>query len=143
MCFFMYNRGKTCICDRLFLILPRSNISYYMKVIIGKNLSKLRSANNLTQQQVADCLGITRSAYSNYEDGVREAPMDVLLKSADLFGTDVHLLLERNEDVVDNMLVCAFRVDDMSADDLREILGFKRIVKNYMKIKRLFEDEKN
>ena len=114
-----------------------------MKVIIGKNLSKLRSANNLTQQQVADCLGITRSAYSNYEDGVREAPMDVLLKSADLFGTDVHLLLERNEDVVDNMLVCAFRVDDMSADDLREILGFKRIVKNYMKIKRLFEDEKN
>lgn len=127
----------------MFLILPQSNIGYYMKVIIGKNLSKLRSANNLTQQQVADCLGITRSAYSNYEDGVREAPMDVLLKSADLFGTDVHLLLERNEDVVDNMLVCAFRVDDMSADDLREILGFKRIVKNYMKIKRLFEDEKN
>ena len=127
----------------MFLILPQSNIGYYMKVIIGKNLSKLRSANNLTQQQVADCLGITRSAYSNYEDGVREAPMDVLLKSADLFGTDVHLLLERNEDVVDNMLVCAFRVDDMSADALREISYFKRIVKNYMKIKRLFEDEKN
>lgn len=114
-----------------------------MKTIIGKNLSKLRGANNLTQQQVADCLGITRSAYSNYEDGAREAPMDVLLRSADLFGCDVHLLLERNEEVVDNMLVCAFRVDELSSDDLNEILDFKRIVKNYMKIKRLYEDEKN
>lgn len=115
----------------------------YMKVIIGKNMSKLRAANNLTQQQVADYLGITRSAYSNYEDGVREAPMEVLLRSADLFGCDAHLLLERNEDVVDNMLVCAFRVDELSADDLHEISDFKRIVKNYMKIKRLFRDEKS
>ena len=115
----------------------------YMKVIIGKNMSKLRVANNLTQQQVADYLGITRSAYSNYEDGVREAPMEVLLRSADLFGCDAHLLLERNEDVVDNMLVCAFRVDELSADDLHEISDFKRIVKNYMKIKRLFRDEKS
>lgn len=114
-----------------------------MKTIIGKNLSKLRGANDLTQQQVADYLGVTRSAYSNYEDGAREAPMDVLLKSADLFGCDVRLLLERNEDVVDNMLVCAFRVDELSPVDLREISYFKRIVKNYMKIKRLYGDEKD
>lgn len=118
-------------------------ILVYMKAIIGKNLSMLRGANNLTQQQVADYLGITRSAYSNYEDGTREAPMEVLLRSADLFGCDVHLLLEENKDVVANMLVCAFRVDELSAEDMNEISYFKRIVKNYLKIKRLLEDEKD
>ena len=114
-----------------------------MKVIIGKNLSKLRKTNKLTQQQVADCLGITRSAYSNYEDGTREAPMDVLVGAADLFGCEVHLLIERNEDIVDNMLVSAFRIDELSVDDLHQISSFKKIVKNYIKIKRLLEDEKD
>lgn len=108
-------------------------------MIIGKNLAKLRGANKLTQQQVADCLAITRSAYSNYEEGTREAPMDVLVEAADLFGCEVHLLLERNEDVVDNMLVCAFRVEELSVADLHEISNFKKIVKNYIKIKRLLE----
>lgn len=114
-----------------------------MKVIIGKNLSKLRKANKLTQQQVADCLGITRSAYSNYEDGTREAPMAVLVSAADLFGCEARLLLERDEDIVDNMLVSAFRIDELSVDDLHQISSFKKIVKNYMKIKRLLEDEKD
>ena len=114
-----------------------------MKTIIGNNLSKLRSANNLTQKQVSEYLGITRSAYSNYEDGIREAPLDVLVKAADLFGCEAHLLLERDERVVDNMLVCAFRVDELSASDLNEISHFKQIVKNYMKMKRLLENEED
>ena len=38
-----------------------------MKTIIGKNLSKLRGANNLTQQQVADIMGLTQVKVSREE----------------------------------------------------------------------------
>ena len=41
----------------------------------------------MTQEQVAEFLGIGRSAYSNYEDGRREPPMDVLEKFANIMGT--------------------------------------------------------
>jgi transcriptional regulator with XRE-family HTH domain len=108
-----------------------------MNEIVGNNLKKLREANRFSQEQVASFLGINRSTYSNYESGDREAPLEVLEKASDLFGCELHLLFEENESVVDNMLVCAFRVDDLSASDMKEVASFKNIVKNYLKIKRL------
>lgn len=108
-----------------------------MNEIVGNNLKKLREANRFSQEQVASFMGINRSTYSNYESGDREAPLDVLEKASDLFGCELHLLFEENESMVDNMLVCAFRVDDLSASDMKEVASFKNIVKKYLKIKQL------
>ena len=44
----------------------------------GFRLKELRIENSLTQQQVAKIMSITRSAYSNYENGLRMPEMETL-----------------------------------------------------------------
>lgn len=109
-----------------------------MNKIIAQNLKALRNYNRFTQDQVADFLGLNnRSTYSNYESGDREAPLDILEKCADLYGCDLSLLFEENESSTREMLVCAFRVDDIEPSDMQEIATFKNIVKSYMKLNTL------
>lgn len=108
-----------------------------MNKIISQNLCKFRKANNFTQEQVAEYLEINRSTYSNYELGEREMPFDLLERAADLFGCDLAILLEEDEDLVDELMFCSFRIDNLSANDLKQIAAFKRIVKNYMKMNQL------
>lgn len=100
-------------------------------------MKALREANGYTQEQVAACLGVNRSAYANYETGERETPVDVLEKACSLFGCEMEMLFDPDENAVKNMLVCAFRADNLSEGDLREVCAFKEIVLNYMKMDRL------
>lgn len=58
-------------------------------------IKNLREDNDLTQQQVAEKLFITRSAYSNYENGIRAVPVEILSQIADIFGTSVDYLIGR------------------------------------------------
>ncbi len=105
-----------------------------MNTIIGKNLKALREFNQFSQEQVADFLGLNRSTYANYEIGIREVPLHVLEKCTHLYGCDLTLLFEENEANMQDALVCAFRVDDLSVSDMEEVAHFKEIVKNYLKI---------
>lgn len=83
-----------------------SNVNYTFCVIYNKNgdfmkikrLKDLREDNDLKQQQVADYLGITRSAYSNYENGIREIPLELLMKLADFYHVSVDYLLGRTDE---------------------------------------------
>lgn len=104
------------------------------RAIISKNIKRMREACRFTQEQVSKFLGIGRSAYSNYETGDRELPLEVMEKLADLYGCDLFLLYEEDADIVKNMLTTAFRVDDLSADDMKQIADFKAVVKNYLKM---------
>ena len=107
------------------------------KMVVGRNLKALREANGYTQEQVANFLGIGRSAYANYEAGERETPMEVMERASELFGCELALLFDEDEQAVKNMLVCAFRADNLSVNDMKEVAGFKNIVLNYMKMERL------
>lgn len=49
------------------------------------NLLELRKSSGLTQQELADRLGISRSAIGNYEKGIREPDLETLEKIADFF----------------------------------------------------------
>ena len=60
-----------------------------------EKLKELRKKNKLTQQQLAQFLGITVSAYGNYELGQREPPIEYLCKLADYFGVSVDYILDR------------------------------------------------
>ena len=104
------------------------------RAIISKNIKRMREACRFTQEQVSQFLGIGRSAYSNYETGDRELPLEVMEKLADLYGCDLFLLYEEDADIVKNMLTTAFRVDDLTADDMKQIADFKAVVKNYLKM---------
>ena len=112
-----------------------------MSNVIGTNLKALREATDLTQEQLASYLGIGRSAYANYEAGEREAPLEVLEKSAALLGCELELLFEEDlEAVKSQMMVCAFRTDGLTHDDMAEVARFKRVVLEYMKMTKMLSE---
>lgn len=105
-----------------------------MDKTISRNLKKLRETARYTQEEVANALGVTRSAYSNYESGDREVPYDIIEKASDFFGCDMIVLFEDNENVDALILASAFRVDGLEGDDSLEVMRFKDIVKSYLKM---------
>jgi len=64
--------------------------------MFAKRLEKLRVEKNLTHQQMADMLGITRQAYGNYENGKREPDLKTLSKLADFFNVSLDYLLGKS-----------------------------------------------
>jgi len=105
-----------------------------MKTIVSDNLKNFRDALGYTQSKVATFLGIERGAYANYESGNREMPYDVMTKVCELYGIDLSVLFEENSSVLNDELVCAFRVDTPCDEDIKEISHFKKIVRNYFKM---------
>lgn len=59
-----------------------------------KRLRDLREDNDLTQQQVADYLGMKQSQYCRYERGLRDIPTDILIRLARLYKTSTDYILE-------------------------------------------------
>lgn len=108
-----------------------------MEEIIAKNLKLLRENSEYTQDQVASFLGISRSSYANYESGMRSVPLSVLESVANLFGVDLSVLFDADDDSVKSMLLCAFRADGLCKEDLQQVAEFKEIAMHYLKMNRL------
>lgn len=56
-------------------------------------LKDLREDHDLTQQKVADYLGMKQAQYSRYERGLRDIPTDMLIRLAQLYNTSTDYLL--------------------------------------------------
>ena len=56
-------------------------------------LKPLREAKNMTQQEIAEYLGVSRQAYNFYETGKRSPDYETLLKLGELFDVSVEYLL--------------------------------------------------
>ena len=108
-----------------------------MNEIIGRNIRELRKANKFTQNDIANFLGIERSAYANYEAGKRNFPLLLLEKTADLLGCELCVLFEKDINSLKNVLTCAFRIDNLGTQDMEQVAKFKNIVINYLKMKRI------
>jgi len=57
------------------------------------NLKMLRKRNHMTQTQLAEKIGVGRSAVSMYEMGEREPDFETLEAIADIFNVDMDVLL--------------------------------------------------
>ena len=64
--------------------------------MLGQMLKKLRKDKSLTQQKLADILGIPRGTYAHYEIGKREPDNATLLLLANFFKVTVDHLLTNN-----------------------------------------------
>ena len=62
-----------------------------------RRIRDLREDRDLTQNQVAQMLGMSQTGYSKYETGENDIPSHVLIKLADFYGTSVDYILERTE----------------------------------------------
>lgn len=56
-------------------------------------LKDLREDHDLTQQKVADYLGMKQAQYSRYERGLRDLPTDILIRLALLYNTSTDYIL--------------------------------------------------
>lgn len=102
------------------------------------NLKLFREAAGFTQERIASYLSLNnRGTLSNYELGTREVPIDVLLKLSDLYGVDLADFYETDQEKVKDALICAFRTDNLSNEDLKDIANFKDIVKSYLKMEHI------
>lgn len=60
-------------------------------------LKKLRLENGLKRSEFARLIGIHQNTIANYENGVCEAPYDILIKFADFFDISIDELLGREK----------------------------------------------
>jgi len=110
---------------------------------LGKNIKVFRSEMGLSQQQIADYLGISRVEVSYYETGSRTAPTELISKLAGLFGVTEYELLEESPEHNKVKMALAFRTDKLKGEDLQAIAGFKKIVMNYLQMKKKLANESN
>lgn len=61
-----------------------------------ERIKNLREDNDLTQQNLAEYLSISRSTYRNYENGDRNIPIEILIKIADFYKVSLDYIVGRS-----------------------------------------------
>lgn len=64
-----------------------------MKLSLPANISKLRKERSMTQEQLAEALGVTFASVSKWERGVATPELNLIAEMADLFGVSLDTLV--------------------------------------------------
>ena len=91
---------------------------------IGKKLQQLRKGRGLTQQQLADKMGVTRATISNYEVGRRAPHLSELKRFAEFYGVGLDYFGVAQTDEIFDLLTRAkavFDSDDVSKETKDEL----------------------
>jgi transcriptional regulator with XRE-family HTH domain len=98
-------------------------------------LKQLRERENLTQEELAKRLNISRSRLASYEQGQREPALELLETIADYFNVDLDYLLGRSTTTTQINEVTTIAAhknnpeENWTAEELKEIEEFKAFVK--------------
>jgi transcriptional regulator with XRE-family HTH domain len=111
-----------------------------METIVGKNIKLFRDKLGLTQEMLAEYLGVSRAQVNRYENG-SIVPTDKLTKLAELFSIDEYDFYEENDAIMTTNVAFAFRADELSKDDLISIASFKKLAMNYLKMQQALNNE--
>lgn len=109
--------------------------------IIGLNLKRYRENLGLTQDLLAKYLGINREEVSYYENGKRTLPTHLMNMAAKLFGIDAYDFYESDEATNEAKVALAFRAGTLGAEDLHHMADFRKIVLNYLGMKKASVNE--
>ncbi len=69
-----------------------------MKETFGQRLQRLRKERNLTQEEVAEKIGITPQGISKWENNLSSPDINILLNLADILGVSVEELLGKEKE---------------------------------------------
>jgi len=64
---------------------------------LGENIARFRKEKGLSQEKVAEHMGVSRQAVTKWESNISKPNSDNLIKLAELFDTSVDILLGNNE----------------------------------------------
>lgn len=108
-----------------------------MKPTIGENIKNFRTRLGISQQELADYCAIPRELISYYETGKREVSLFHLEKISEYMNIGFEVFLEENPSEIMPDVALAFRASELSVEDRKSIASFKKIVKNFLKMKRI------
>jgi len=60
-----------------------------MNELLGKKIRELRSANQMTQEEIAERLGISRQKYARIENGTNNITLEILTRIASILDVTV------------------------------------------------------
>ena len=89
---------------------------------IGKFLKQLRTEKNLTQEQLAESLNVSRRTVSRWETGFNLPDLDILVTMSDFYQVDLRELLDgerRNERMDEELKDTVMKVAEYSNDEKR------------------------
>lgn len=112
-----------------------------MNATTGLVIKGLREKYGYTQEKLAGFLDIPREMISFYENNEREAPLDILEKLSNLFGVQLSIFFSETIEEAMAEVAFAFRKEDVSTHDMQQLSDFGKIVKNYLKINRLYNGQ--
>ncbi len=110
-----------------------------MKGSVGERFSKLRIKNGFTQSQVAHYLEVDQSYISKYEKDERQFSIDVLERSAALFGCSIDYLTGKTDDA--KPLSVALRAKVVTPKDLEMVAAINKIALNLRFMDSLLEEK--
>ena len=64
---------------------------------IGEKIAEARKANNLTQEQLAELMGVTRQSISRWEQNLAYPEVEKILHLSDILNVSCDYLLKENE----------------------------------------------
>lgn len=62
-----------------------------------RRIRDMRTDHDLSQEQIAEILGMKRAQYQRYEAGTRDCPTEVIIRLADIYNTSTDYLLGRTK----------------------------------------------
>ena len=92
---------------------------------IGKLLQELRKEKGLTQEQLAEQMGVARRTVSRWETGSNMPDLDILMELSDLYETDLREILNgerKSERMNEELKETVLQVADYSSEERARLL---------------------
>ncbi|MDR1763429.1 MAG: helix-turn-helix transcriptional regulator [Dysgonamonadaceae bacterium] len=99
---------------------------------ILSNVRIIRERKNLSQEQIADLMGLTQSAYARFERGATKTDLETLQKFCDVVGYSLVEVITYPKRYVDfdavqkenstSKIIISFEVDESYKDSLVEMI---------------------
>lgn len=92
---------------------------------IGTFLKELRNEKNVTQEQLAEKLGVSRRSVSRWETGRNLPDLDILIEMADDYDVDLREMLEgerKSEKMNKELTETVLKVADYSNEEKRRMM---------------------
>lgn len=64
---------------------------------LAKRLKELRTERGLTLKQISSALSIPLETYANYEHGIRQMPLDLIIKICNYYEVTADYLIGRTD----------------------------------------------
>ena len=106
---------------------------------INIRLKQLRKESRITQEQMAEYLGVDQSLITKLENGTRSLNVTLIDKICNLFGCSEAYLMGEDDAYIP--LNFAFRSNGIQSEDLESIAVVNRIAMNIRYMNELLGDE--